>query len=122
MSDPDLLFTVRNNYYLGAFQAAIAEAADIEGLSDSEKTERDCFVYRAYIELGSYEVKQSPGAELDNDRSVLTHEPHCSWRSWSSMRLHSHHQWRCKLSSFMLNMRERRLRRYKHMPLVLIKS
>ena len=56
MSEPDLLFTVRNCYYLGAFQSAIAEAADIEGLSDSEKTERDCFVYRSYIELGSYEV------------------------------------------------------------------
>lgn len=61
MSDPDLLFTVRNNYYLGAFQAAIAEAADIEGLSDAEKTERDCFVYRAYIELGSYEVTHCSG-------------------------------------------------------------
>lgn len=56
MSDPDLLFTVRNNFYLGAFQSAIAEASDLEGLSDSEKIERDCFVYRSYIELGSYEV------------------------------------------------------------------
>lgn len=56
MSEPDLLFNVRNNFYLGAFQAAIAEASDLEGLSDAEKIERDCYVYRAYIELGSYEV------------------------------------------------------------------
>eukprot|EP00891_Asterochloris_glomerata_P000756 jgi/Astpho2/756/Aster-00617 len=56
MSEPDLLFNVRNNFYLGAFQAAIAEASDLEGLSDAEKFERDCYVYRAYIELGSYEL------------------------------------------------------------------
>ena len=56
MSEPDLLFSVRNNFYLGAFQAAIAEASDLEGLSDAEKVERDCYIYRAYIELGSYEV------------------------------------------------------------------
>eukprot|EP00884_Botryococcus_braunii_P011077 jgi/Botrbrau1/19971/Bobra.0059s0086.1 len=68
MSEPDLLFTVRNNFYLGAFQTAIADASELEGLSDSEKIERDCFVYRSYIELGSYELvinevtKMSPQA------------------------------------------------------------
>ncbi|KAK9810168.1 hypothetical protein WJX72_005996 [[Myrmecia] bisecta] len=56
MSEPDLLFTVRNSFYLGAYQAAIAEASDLEGLSESAKVERDCFVYRSYIELGSYEL------------------------------------------------------------------
>lgn len=58
MSEPDLLFTVRNSFFLGAFQGAIAEASDLEGLSDAAKVERDSFVYRAYIELGSYEVMQ----------------------------------------------------------------
>ena len=56
MSEPDLLFTVRNSFYLGAFQAAIAEASDLEGLSDAAKVERDSFVYRSYIEQGIYEV------------------------------------------------------------------
>lgn len=56
MSGPDILFTLRNNFYLGAYQAAIAEAADLERLSESDAVERDCFVYRAYIELGSFEV------------------------------------------------------------------
>ena len=56
MSEPDLLFSLRNHFYLGAYQAAIAEASDLEGLSESEKNERDSFVYRSYIELGSYEV------------------------------------------------------------------
>lgn len=52
----DTLFTVRNSFYIGAYQAAIAEAADLDTLSDWEKVERDVFVYRSYIELGSYEV------------------------------------------------------------------
>ncbi|KAK9811018.1 hypothetical protein WJX73_006844 [Symbiochloris irregularis] len=56
MSEPDLLFTVRNSFYLGAFQGAIAEASDLEGLSEAAKTERDTFVYRSWIELGSYEL------------------------------------------------------------------
>jgi coatomer protein complex subunit epsilon len=56
MAEPDLLFAVRNYFYLGAYQAAIAEASDLEGLSEGEKIERDCYVYRSYIELGSYEV------------------------------------------------------------------
>ena len=59
MSGPDVLFTLRNNFYLGAYQAAIAEAADLERLSEADSIERDCFVYRSYIELGSYEVSGS---------------------------------------------------------------
>ena len=58
MSEPDLLFSLRNHFYLGAYQAAIAEASDLEGLSEAEKIERDSFVYRSYIELGSYEVSE----------------------------------------------------------------
>lgn len=56
MAEPDLLFTVRNSFFLGAFQSAIAEASDLEGLTDAAKVERDAFVYRSYIELGSYEL------------------------------------------------------------------
>ena len=63
MSGPDLLFTLRNNFYLGAYQAAIAEAADLERLSEADSIERDCFVYRSYIELGSYEVSGSSTGE-----------------------------------------------------------
>ena len=56
MAESDLLFAVRNHFYLGGYQTAIAEAAHLEGLSETEKVERDCYVYRSYIELGSYEV------------------------------------------------------------------
>ena len=60
MAEPDLLFAVRNHFYLGGYQSTIAEAAQLEGLSESEKVERDCYVYRSYIELGSYEVFPFP--------------------------------------------------------------
>lgn len=56
MADRDILFAVRNNYYLGAYQNAINEASDLEGLADQEQIERDSFVYRSYIASGSYEV------------------------------------------------------------------
>ena len=59
MADPDLLFNVRNNFYLGSYQHAISEASDLESLVEQEKVERDLFVYRSYIELGSYEVNIS---------------------------------------------------------------
>ncbi|PNH09840.1 Coatomer subunit epsilon-1, partial [Tetrabaena socialis] len=54
MADP--LFNVRNSFYLGAFNNVINEAADLDHLSDQETIERDCFVYRSYIALGSYEL------------------------------------------------------------------
>ena len=56
MSGPDALFTLRNNFQLGAYQAAINEDP-ASGLSDSETIERDCIVYRSYIALGSYQVR-----------------------------------------------------------------
>ena len=55
MSGPDALFLLRNNFYLGAYQAAINESS-VEGLSDADFIERDCLVYRSYIALGSYQV------------------------------------------------------------------
>lgn len=55
MSGPDSLFLVRNNFCLGAFQAAINDG-NVAGLSDAEALERDVFVYRSYVALGSYQV------------------------------------------------------------------
>ena len=54
----DVLFSVRNLFYLGSYQGAINEAQDIEGLSDTESVERDVFVYRSYIALGSAQVRR----------------------------------------------------------------
>lgn len=59
MSGPDALFTLRNNFQLGAYQAAINEDA-ASGLSDAEIVERDTIVYRSYIALGTYQVGFPP--------------------------------------------------------------
>mmetsp|Transcript_13606 Transcript_13606/g.16354 ORF Transcript_13606/g.16354 Transcript_13606/m.16354 type:complete len:292 (-) Transcript_13606:315-1190(-) len=56
MSGPDALFNVHNSFYLGAYQQAINEASDVDCESDQERTDRDCFVYRAYIAMGSYQL------------------------------------------------------------------
>lgn len=53
----DVLFAVRNNYYLGAYQAAVNEAQDIDSLSDLDQVERDVFIHRSYIALGSQKVR-----------------------------------------------------------------
>lgn len=55
MSGPDVLFPLRNNFYLGAFQAAINES-NVRNLSDADAVEKDSFVYRSYIALGQYQV------------------------------------------------------------------
>lgn len=113
MSEPDLLFTVRNSFYLGAFQGAIAEASDLEGLSEAAKTERDTFVYRSWIELGSYEVER-----------LFSHRQHrfTLWRfillltevlcSWSSKRWTGPHPRRFRPSSCSRSTWARSLTRY----------
>lgn len=52
---PDLLFGLRNNFYLGAYQASINNS-EIPNLSPDDVVERDSLVYRSYIALGSYQV------------------------------------------------------------------
>ncbi|CAN8290592.1 unnamed protein product [Cochlearia groenlandica] len=52
---PDHLFNLRNNFYMGAYQAAINNS-EIPNLSDEDIVERDCLVHRSYIALGSYQL------------------------------------------------------------------
>ncbi|KAI3709919.1 hypothetical protein L2E82_39688 [Cichorium intybus] len=52
---PDVLFNLRNYFYLGAYQAAINNS-DVPNLSEEDLIERDCIVYRSYIALGSYQL------------------------------------------------------------------
>lgn len=66
MGDP--LFTVRNMFFLGAYNTVINEASDLE-LSDMDMVERDVLVYRSYIAQGSYdlvisEIKDSAATAL----------------------------------------------------------
>lgn len=56
MSGPDVLFPVRNNFYLGAFQASINESSVLRSLSDADAVEKDSFVYRSYIALGQHQL------------------------------------------------------------------
>ncbi|KAI4299832.1 hypothetical protein L6164_033256 [Bauhinia variegata] len=51
MATPDLLFNLRNNFYLGSYQAAI-NSSEVSNLSPDDTIERDCLVYRCYIALG----------------------------------------------------------------------
>ncbi|GMH01407.1 hypothetical protein Nepgr_003246 [Nepenthes gracilis] len=55
MAAPDLLFNLRNHFYLGAYQAAINNS-DVPNLSHEDSIERDSLVYRSYIALGSYQL------------------------------------------------------------------
>jgi coatomer protein complex subunit epsilon len=50
------LFQVYNSFHLGAYQVAINEASDLLDLSPSESVEKDCYVYRSYIALGSHQL------------------------------------------------------------------
>ncbi|CAJ2657833.1 unnamed protein product [Trifolium pratense] len=51
MATPDHLFNLRNNFYLGAYQAAI-NSSEVNGLSPDDVIERDTLVHRCYIALG----------------------------------------------------------------------
>jgi len=51
MATPDHLFNLRNNFYLGAYQAAI-NSSEVSNLSPDDIIERDTLVYRCYIALG----------------------------------------------------------------------
>ncbi|CAL1402679.1 unnamed protein product [Linum trigynum] len=63
---PDHLFTLRNNFYLGAFQSAI-NSSDLPNLSPEDAVERDCLVHRSYIALGSYQLVIS---EIDENAAT----------------------------------------------------
>ncbi|KAA0052455.1 hypothetical protein IC582_017656 [Cucumis melo] len=62
MAAPDHLFNLRNNFYLGAYQAAINNS-DLPNLSPDDAIERDSIVFRSYIALGSYQLAIS---EIDS--------------------------------------------------------
>lgn len=60
---PDHLFNLRNNFYLGAYQAAI-NISDLPNLSPDDAVERDSIVYRSYIALASYQVSPKNSLSL----------------------------------------------------------
>lgn len=71
-SNEDVLFAVRNALHLGAPQTAISEATHLTGLSDDEKHMRDVLTHRAYIELGSSEVRDVQPWRVDRLINIVT--------------------------------------------------
>ncbi len=71
MSGPDVLFPLRNNFYLGAFQAAINESSNVRNLSEAEAIERDCLVYRSYVALGQCQVQISVRSGMQQARDLF---------------------------------------------------
>ena len=54
MGDVDELYTVKTAFYVGDYEAAIGEARGLRLKSEAAKLERDVYVHRCYIGLGSY--------------------------------------------------------------------
>lgn len=76
---PDLLFGLRNNFYLGAYQAAINNS-EIPNLSADDVVEKDSLVYRSYIALGSYQVRLDTASLRGSTLDVcIARAKFCSW-------------------------------------------
>jgi coatomer protein complex subunit epsilon len=83
MADRDILFGVKNNFYIGAYNNAINEASDLGGLSDAEQTEKDVFVYRSYIAIGSHDVSASNALlALASRKQLPAVRQHCCCCCW----------------------------------------
>jgi len=71
MTEPDELYTLRAQYWLGHYQLAVEEARSVarRPMSPALKAEREEFLARAHIALGQYDkvagsasAADSPGA------------------------------------------------------------
>jgi coatomer protein complex subunit epsilon len=56
MTESDELYSLRNIYWLGNFQGAIKEANTLTRCPAHLTTERDEFLYRAYLAQGQYDI------------------------------------------------------------------
>jgi len=52
MGEPDELYTLRNHFWLGNYQRAVAEGSGLTRLPEQLKIERDEFIYRSYVASG----------------------------------------------------------------------
>lgn len=56
MNEPDDLYTLRNNFWLGNYQRAVAEGSSLSRLSDPLKIECKEFIFRSYIAMGQCNI------------------------------------------------------------------
>jgi len=56
MADSDILFDVKNYFFLGNYQAAINEGNSVRTPSERDRIEKDTYVYRSYIAQGNYKI------------------------------------------------------------------
>ena len=60
----DELYTLKNAYWMGNYEEAIAEAKSLRLKTDALKAERDAFIARSNIGLGNFEVRAG-GRDVD---------------------------------------------------------
>lgn len=77
MADP--LFKVSNSFHCGAYQACVS--AGLEDVPEAASTQRDVFVYRAHLALGSTNVRRGPRAGGRHSRRAWTGAPRPRARS-----------------------------------------
>jgi len=56
MTEPDELYSLRNFFWLGAWQRAVSEGSSLTRLPETLKIESREFVYRSYIALGQQNI------------------------------------------------------------------
>ena len=71
MSEPDDLYTLRNHYWLGSYQLAIAEGSGLGRLPEALRVERDEFIYRSYLALGQYSIVLGEVYLCDRKKNTL---------------------------------------------------
>lgn len=54
MAEPDELFTLKNQLWVGNFQNAVSEGSMLNHLRESLRVERDVYVFRAHLGLGNF--------------------------------------------------------------------
>jgi coatomer protein complex subunit epsilon len=70
MMDPDELYTLRNQFWLGNYQQAVNEGNSLTRLPTGLQVEKQEYMYRSFLALGQFDVVD--GEIQDGDASPLS--------------------------------------------------